>query len=92
MVRVNIFGIENCGKCLTAKTRAEAAALPYGERVDVVYHDQGTFEGRAEGAWYDVDDELPVMVIEDGNRSVARWEGRAPKTDELSVALETVLS
>ena len=91
MVRINIFGVENCGKCLKAKGRAQnlirSAELKH---VQVVYHDQGEFEGRAEGAWYDVDDSLPVTVIEEGDRPVARWEGRAPRSDEIRVCLEAV--
>ena len=90
MVRINIFGIENCGKCKKAKGRAQHLVRNAElKHVQIVYHDQGEFEGRAEGAWYDVDDTLPVTVIEDGDRHVARWEGRAPKTEEIRVCLET---
>ena len=91
MVRVNIFGVEKCGKCLKTKGRV-SNLLKRGDldkHVEVVYWDQGTFEGRAEGAWYDVDDTLPVTVVENGDHNVARWVGRAPKTEELLVCLES---
>lgn len=90
MVRLYIFGIKNCGKCLTVKGRVDNLRRR-GEltHVEIVYHDQGHFEGRAEGAWYDVDDTLPVLVIEEGERRIARWEGRAPKSEEIRLCLET---
>ena len=90
MVRVNIFGIEKCGKCKKAKGRVDNL-LRRGQiqkHVEVVYWDQETLEGRAEGAWYDVDDHLPVTVIEKGDRKIARWEERAPRSDEILACLE----
>ena len=91
MVKVNIFGIEKCGKCLKTKGRVNnlMRSSDLDKHVEVVYWDQGGFEGRAEGAWYDVDDTLPVTVIEKESRTIARWEGRAPKTEEIRVCLES---
>ncbi len=92
MTRVNIFGIENCGKCKKALGRLDNLFRQSAElekHVQVNYYDQATVDGRAEGAWYDVDDTLPVVVIEKDNRHIARWEGRAPKSEELLLCLES---
>ena len=91
MVRVNIFGVEQCGKCLKVKVRVSNLLRRYDfdKHVEMSYHDQNTFEGRAEGAWYDVDDTLPVTVIEKEDRSIARWDGAVPKSDEIKLCLET---
>jgi len=91
MLRVNIFGLQNCGDCLRMKGRVENALRRFGlsRHVQVVFWDQNTVDGRAEGAWYDVDDTLPVVVIEKDNRHIARWEGRAPKSEELLLCLES---
>ena len=90
MVKVNIFGVQDCGKCLKAKGRVSNLLRDreLAERVTLVYWDQQDFEGRAQGAWYDVDDALPVTVIEAEDQPVARWEGRAPKTEEIRGCLE----
>jgi hypothetical protein len=91
MVRIRIFGIEKCGKCHKVKGRVGNLIRRNGfnDEVEVAYFDQNTFEGRAEGAWYDVDDKLPVTIIEKEERSIARWDGQVPKSDEIKLCLET---
>lgn len=93
MVRVNVFGVKDCGKCLKAKGRVNNLLRRKEElaaTVEWAYWDQDHWEHRAEGAWYDVDDVLPVTVIEAGSQPVARWEGRAPKTVEILRCLESL--
>jgi len=94
MVRVNIFGVEKCGKCLKVKGRVNNLLRreDFDKHVEMVFWDQNTVDGRAEGAWYDVDDVLPVTVIEKGDRNVARWDGDVPKSDEIKLCLETAYS
>ena len=90
MVRVSIFGVQKCGKCLKVKGRVDNLLRRFSldKHVEMVFWDQDTVDGRAEGAWHDVYDTLPVTVIEKEDRNIARWEGDVPKSDEIKLCLE----
>ncbi len=56
-------------------------------KVEMVFHDMETVDGRAEGAFHDVD-EIPVTIVETNGRSVARWEGNVPNSKSVRLILE----
>ena len=94
-IRVNIFGVQECGNCLKMKGRVKnllRRSNGMAKHVEVIFWDQDSVDGRAEGAWHDVDGKLPVTAVERGNRTIARWDGKVPTTDELRLCLETAYS
>ena len=48
----------------------------------MVFHDMETLDGRAEGAFYDVNN-IPATVIEQEDRQVARWDGDVPDSQAI---------
>jgi hypothetical protein len=87
---VVIFGKLNCGKCAGAKERVSFCIDKMGlaKAVPMQFVNLDTFEGRAEGAFYDVYDAVPVTIVRDDAKSVlSRWEGIMPKSEELKAAL-----
>ena len=88
-MQVSIFGKTNCGKCLSTK-KMLGHFIPkwgLGDRVTVEFYDMETTDGMAEGAFHDVSEKLPTVIIAEGEKTLARWEGHIPNTDELKVAL-----
>ncbi len=77
-MKVSIFGKEGCAKCQTTKNKFKhfITKLEVNEKVEIDYHDLGSIDGRAEGAYNDVSDVvLPTTIIEKDGEVVARWEG-----------------
>ena len=90
---VVIFGKLNCGTCAGAKERVTVLIDKMGlaAKVPMQFINVDTYEGRAEGAFYDVYDAVPVTIIRDDSKDVlSRWEGVMPKSEELKPFLETV--
>jgi hypothetical protein len=85
MTRILIFGKAECAKCKT--TKHKLSHLVSGElvqKVEVVFHDQDTIEGRAEGAFYDLNpSRIPLTVVEKEDRQVGRWDGDVPDSQEV---------
>ena len=89
-MQVSIFGKTNCGKCLSTKKMLGHFIPKWGlaDKVTVEFYDMDTTDGLAEGSFYDVSVvNLPTVIIAEGEKTVARWEGHIPNTDELKVAL-----
>ena len=88
-MQVSIFGKTNCGKCLSTKKMLGHFIPKWGltDKVTVEFYDMETPDGMAEGAFYDVSTNLPTVLIAEGEKALARWEGKIPNTDELKVAL-----
>jgi thioredoxin-like negative regulator of GroEL len=83
MTRISIFGKTECAKCKT--TKHKLSHLFSGEldhKVEVVFHDMETLDGRAEGAFYDVN-KIPLTVVEQEGREVARWAGEVPESQDI---------
>ncbi|MGO8703268.1 MAG: hypothetical protein ACLQVA_05570 [Candidatus Brocadiia bacterium] len=83
MTRILIFGKAECAKCKT--TKHKVSHLITGEpahHVEMVFHDMETLDGRAEGAFYDVN-KIPATVIEQEDRQVARWDGDVPDSQAI---------
>ena len=92
-MEVIIFGKVECGKCKGAQSRAKFAIKKMGlnEAVSLRFIDLDTIDGRAEGAFHDVYDAVPVTIIREGEENLRRWEGEMPKTDELTPFLESMV-
>ena len=82
MVRISIFGKQGCARCDTTKKKVThfLSKWELDHKVEMVFHDLDTLDGRAEGAFYDVADEIPLTVIERDGQQVARWEGDVPNS------------
>ena len=83
-MEVQLFGIENCGKCKSTKHKVEHFITKLGVTgsVSVQYFDMETIDGRAEGAFYDVH-KVPTTIIKRDGQDLARWEGVVPDSMEL---------
>lgn len=88
-MKVNIFGKQNCGNCQSTKKMLAFFIPKWGlaEKVQVEFFDLDTPDGLAEGAFHDVTDKLPTVIVADGDKTLARWEGKIPNTEELKVVL-----
>lgn len=89
MVRIFIFGKQGCARCDTTKKKVSHFLNKWelDHKVEMVFHDLDTLHGRAEGAFYDVADEIPLTVIEQDGRQVARWEGDVPNSKSVKEAI-----
>ena len=89
---VVIFGKVNCGKCAGTKERVTFLIEKMGlaGKVPMQFVNLETYEGRAEGAFYDVYDAVPVTLIRnDAQEILSRWEGVMPRSEELKPFLES---
>lgn len=91
-VKVSVFGKQNCAKCSTTKRKLShfLSKWQFDHAVNMIFYDLDTVDGRAEGMFYDVYDAVPVTIIETRGRSVARWEGRVPNSQEVRLCLDSV--
>jgi hypothetical protein len=85
MTRILIFGRAECAKCKTTQHKlSHLVSGELGHKVELVFHDQDTIDGRAEGAFYDVDpSRIPLTVVEKEDRQLARWDGDVPSSQEV---------
>ena len=88
MVKVCVFGKQGCAKCDTTKSKLRhfLGRWELDHKVQIVFHDLDTLDGRAEGAFYDVAD-IPLTVVEREGRELARWDGEVPNSQSLKAAL-----
>ena len=93
-MEVIVFGKLQCGKCKGAQDRVTflLGKMGLGERIGLRFVDVETVDGRAEGAFYDVYDAVPVTIIRNDGEDLGRWEGEAPKSEELTPYFESVSS
>ena len=92
-MEVIVFGKLNCGKCAGTKERVTVLIEKMGlsATVPMRFVNVETIDGRAEGAFYDVYDAVPVTIIRDETEDVlSRWEGVMPMSEELKPFLENV--
>ena len=89
-MQVSIFGKNDCGKCQSTKKMLGFFIPKWGlaEKVTVEFYDMDTTDGMAEGAFHDVFNSLPTVLIAEGEKTLIRWEGKIPNTDELKVVLQ----
>jgi len=91
MVRITVFGKQDCALCRTTKNKLEHFLKRWelDRKVEMVFHDLETVEGRAEGAFHDVN-RIPVTIVEFRGRPVARWDGRVPNSEAVRSTLEEI--
>jgi len=90
MTRINIFGKTDCAKCNSTKRKLGHFLNQWklDHKVDIVFHDMDTLDGRAEGAFHDVE-LIPATLVEHGGQILVRWDGVVPKSADVRTALET---
>jgi hypothetical protein len=88
-MEVIVFGKVKCGKCAAAKSKIQMVIdrMMLSGKVSMRFVDVDTVDGRAEGAFFDVYDAVPVVLVRKGEESVCRWEGEGPKSEELMSCL-----
>ena len=86
--KILIFGKQNCGACAKAKNRVGHYVNKWGldSEVPVVFMDMESAEGLAEGAFRDVL-AVPTTIVEEGENTLARWDGEPPKSESLRALL-----
>jgi hypothetical protein len=74
LVRIELFGKTDCGRCESAKRKLNHYLEKWAatDRAEVVYHDMGSVDGLAEGAFKDVH-EVPTLIVSAGAGELARW-------------------
>ena len=89
MVKISVFGKQGCARCDTTKNKLGHFLNQWelDHKVEMVFHDMDTVDGRAEAAFYDVES-IPVTVIEKSGRSVGRWDGEVPNSKAMRMLLE----
>ena len=89
MVTIAVFGKQECARCKTTKNKLEhfLARWKLDHNVHLAFHDLDTVDGLAEGAFYDLRD-IPLTIIENEGRQVARWDGEVPSSQSLRLVLE----
>jgi thioredoxin-like negative regulator of GroEL len=89
MVKIYIFGKTDCAKCKTTKNKLKhfLGHWEMARKVELVFHDMETVDGRAEGAFHDVD-QIPATIVETNGRSVARWDGQVPNSKAVRLVLQ----
>jgi hypothetical protein len=82
---IEIYGKQECKLCKSAKKKVThfLSKWEMQEQVDLVFQDMETEDGAAEGDFFDVFEIPSVLLKEDADRVVARWDGQAPPSNEL---------
>ena len=88
-MQVSIFGKHNCGNCQSTKKMFGFFLGKWGiaDKVKVEFYDMDTTDGLAESAFHDVSNNLPTVIIANGDRTLARWEGKIPQVEEVKLTL-----
>ena len=91
-MQVVVFGKDNCALCEAAKKRIGflIEKMGAGGKVRSSFVDVESVDGRAEAAFNDVFDAIPVTIITNDEQTLARWEGEIPNAEELRSHFESV--
>jgi len=87
---IEIYGKEGCDLCHSAWKKVNTLLEKWSmdEEVEVKFMDTDTVDGAAEADFFDVFEIPGVLVKEDKDEVIARWEGEAPSSDELQESLQ----
>ena len=88
-MEIHIFGKDNCAYCVSTKSKVAHFLRKWelADKVQVVYHDMESVDGRAEGCFYDVMDVPTTIVFDEGGDELNRWVKGVPAVEELKSAL-----
>jgi glutaredoxin len=80
---VKIYGKEDCAKCKTTKSKIDFFLNKWNlkDRVEISNIDLDSDEGMTEGALDNVV-HVPTTVIEENGKTLKRWDGEVPNSDE----------
>lgn len=83
MIKVSVFGKQECNACKAAVRKVTYFSEKWGKRdsTSIDFIDMETVDGLAEGAYRDVYD-IPTVILEDGDRELARWVKKVPQSSE----------
>lgn len=83
MIRVSIFGKQECDACKAAVEKVTYFSEKWGkaDETAIDFVDVETPDGLAEGAYRDVYD-IPTVILQDGDEEVARWIKQVPLSQE----------
>lgn len=83
-MKLVFFVKEDCSACKNAKEKVNFFLEKWGavDSIETETLNLSTEDGLVEAAMRDVS-EIPTIVLEDGGSEVARWERKAPTSDEL---------
>jgi len=89
VTNIYLFGKKECAKCRTTKNKLShfLSQWQFDRPVSMVFHDLETVDGRAEGAFYDVN-QIPATIVETDGRQVARWDGEIPNSQAVRLILQ----
>ena len=92
-LRLSLYGKQGCAKCQAARKKLGffLDKWGYNGRIEFVYWDMETEDGLTEASFNDVFDTIPTVVVEERGRGVARWDGRAPESNELRLCIDSAL-
>jgi hypothetical protein len=83
MIKVSVFGKQECDACKAAVEKVTYFSEKWGKRdsTSITFIDMETVDGLAEGAFRDVYD-IPTVILEEGERELARWVKKVPQSSE----------
>ncbi len=83
MIKVSVFGKQECDACKAAVEKVTYFSEKWGKResTSIDFIDMETVDGLAEGAYRDVYD-VPTVILEDEGRELARWVKKVPRSSE----------
>lgn len=84
---IQIFGKQNCAKCVAIKNKVNHFAIKWNSDIKVIFQDMETVDGTAEGAYYDILT-IPTIVITQNDAAVKRWVNEIPLSKDLKKYLE----
>lgn len=90
-IRILIFGKSNCAKCQTTKNKINHFIKKWEleNKIEIIYWDMDTIDGRAEGAYYDIW-EIPGIIIETEGRVVKRIIGAIPNSEDIYETIKKI--
>ena len=88
-MKIKVFGKAGCAKCETTKNKITHFLQKNNctDKASIVFYDMETTDGLAEGSFCDVL-KIPTTVIEKENRTIWRFDGDVPKTEDFKAYFE----
>jgi hypothetical protein len=85
-MKFEVFGKLGCAMCESTKNKLAHLLSKAEAPAELTFFDVNSIEGRAEGAFNDVQ-KIPTTLRADTGAAVARWEGKIPPSPEIQAFL-----